>query len=91
MIVILCDSFQDAEDSYYLFLDYVRLTCPPWSVVRAFDKALIIDTDDDIRYVFIDYRYCNYLFKDKIFDLVEKEVFFEDLYTDETAREYFHF
>lgn len=88
MIVILCDSFQDAEDSYWLFLEYIEQTIPSWWVIRAIDEALIIDTDDDIRYMFVSWRYRGSLFKNQNVEFIEKEVFFEDLYSDE---KYFEF
>ena len=83
MIVILCDSYQDAQDSYWLFLEYIEQTMPIWAVVRAIDAALIIDTDDDIRYMFASFRYRGILFHDQNVEFVEKEIFFEDLYCDE--------
>lgn len=88
MIVILCDSFQDAQDSYWLFLEYIEETMPSYSIIRAIDAALLIDTDDDIRYMFVSWRYQGSLFEDQNVEFIEKEVFFEDLYSDE---KYFEF
>lgn len=85
MIVILCDSFSDAIDSYYLFLGYLEENEMRWCPCRCFDDALMIDTDEDLRYLFIDYKYKNLIFKknNKEIEFIEKEVFFEDLFSSE--------
>ena len=79
MIVILCDSYQDAQDSYWLFLEFMSETIPPWSAIRAIDAALIIDTDDAIRYMFVNFRYQDLIFRDKNVEFVDRDSFFEDL------------
>lgn len=59
MILILCDGMDGVESAYDCFLEYLYEN-HPWNVKRMFDSAYIIETDDDLRYAFVDRRYINY-------------------------------
>lgn len=77
MIVILCDSFQDAQDSFDIFVQFLE-EIEPFSIREVFEQCLCVDTDDDLRYVFIDYHLVNE-FNKMTPDILDANEFFEDL------------
>lgn len=79
-IVVLCNSYPEAEDAFLQFRSFLKSNCE-WCVVRSIDSALIIETDDDLRYMFMQYQYADPLFADRIVDRIDIDRFFEDLYT----------
>ena len=56
MIVVLCNSFEEAKDSFAKFMDFLEFY-EPQSITRVFESSYCVDTDDDLRYVFVDYRF----------------------------------
>lgn len=55
MFVILCNSFEEARSNFEDFISYLE-ECEPDSIVHIYKHSFGVDTDCDIRYVFIDYR-----------------------------------
>lgn len=55
MIVILCNDFEDAKDSYDMFVSFLE-EYEPFSIRRTYDASYCVETDDDLRYIFIDHR-----------------------------------
>lgn len=55
MIVILCNSFEEAQDSYDQFVSFLD-SFEPWSIKETYNAAYCVETDDDLRYIFIDRR-----------------------------------
>lgn len=53
MIIILCEDYDQATDAYGWFLT----TLPEWSIRRLFPYSNGVETDDGIRYIFIDKEY----------------------------------
>ena len=76
MIVILCDSFDDAKEVFEIFLEYLNREC--YVIKQNFKACYCVETDDDLRYIFIDYRMRN-IFKDMTPDFLDVEEFFEGL------------
>lgn len=82
MIVILCNSFEEAQDGYDMFVSFLEEN-EPWYIRTTYDASYCVETDDDLRYIFVDYRF-EALFK--TFDnpdVIEMDEFFEgisDLY-----------
>ena len=76
MIVILCDSFDDAKEAFEIFLEYLNWEC--YVIKQNFEACYCVETDDDLRYIFIDYRMRN-IFKDMTPDFLDVEEFFENL------------
>lgn len=58
MIVILCDSFEDAKEGFDLFMDFL-ISYEPLSIKQVFHSSYCVETDDDLRYIFVDYRFKN--------------------------------
>lgn len=80
MIVILCNSFEEAIHCFYIFLEFLEETSV-WNsqIKRVFDAAYCIETDDDLKYVFVDYRF------EKLFDkadCIDVDEFFEGIDND---------
>lgn len=76
MIVVLCESFQEAKESFQYFLEYLN----------GYDSFLIksvnryanwIETIEDLKYVFIDYRFAK-CYRDVGVDFIGHDCFFED-------------
>lgn len=79
MIVILCESFQAAINAFYTFLNFLEYH-EPWHIVNANHYGYFIETDDDLRYTFTDYRYYD-VFKQTLgVEFMEKDEFFEGIY-----------
>ena len=77
MIVILCKSWKAACEAYRLFLDFLEDN-EPWSI-RGVDKhGNCVETDDDLRYVFVDYR-MEHVFDDLRPDVIDLLDFFEGI------------
>lgn len=56
MIVILCESFQDAINSFRYFLHFLEDN-EPWSILQVWEKCQCVETDENLRYIFVDYRF----------------------------------
>ena len=76
MIVIFCESFTEAQEAYDLFINMLEEN-NPLCVLAADPYMLTVDTDDDLRYVFIDYRLLD-LFERLTPDILDVDRFFED-------------
>lgn len=55
MIVILCDSDQEACDKFDLFMQ-ILIDNEAWSITRIWPECNCVETDSDLRYIFVDYR-----------------------------------
>lgn len=77
MIVILCDNYKDAITAFNVFLDCIKYNTLS-SVIKCWPEACCLETDDDLRYIFIDYRFKN-LFNRHTPDFIDVEDFFMDL------------
>lgn len=78
MIVVLCNSFEEAQESFYIFLDFLE-TYEPSSISKVFKPAYCVETDDDLRYIFVDYRFRNLFHSFCTPDIIEKDEFFEGI------------
>lgn len=78
MIIILCDSYQDAKDSYDIFMDYLEHS-EPWEIRVTYDNCLCVETWDDLRYLFIYYRCLELLSIEDKEDVLYVDRFFEEL------------
>lgn len=70
MILILCNSYREACKAFRLFLDILDDN-EPWSIQNLFEEENCVETDDDLRYMFIDRRVVH------VFDRMRPDV--EDL------------
>lgn len=79
MIVILCNSFEEAQNDFQFFLNYLNY-CDPYSVSRVFRHSYCVETDGNLRYIFVDYRFKNlaWEFDDEI-DYIGSDEFFDDI------------
>lgn len=77
MIVILCPCCQDALDSFDVFMDFLE-TFEPFSIQQVFEDSSCVETDDDLRYLFVDYR-LEHLFQKSETDFVDMDEFFEGI------------
>lgn len=79
MIVILCDSWQDAMDAYNCFLDFLEQNEPD-HIDHCDSYGYYIQTDDDIRYIFTDYRWESTFEKIMGVEFVNSDQFFDGIY-----------
>lgn len=77
MIVILCDSFRDANEAYDIFVSVLERN-EPWNIRKSYNESLCIETEEDLRYIFVDWR-MKEVFKNVTPDFLDEEEFFEDL------------
>lgn len=79
MIVILCNSFQDVQDSFDIFMNFLE-SYEPFSIQKVFEYSYCVETDDDLRYIFVDYRFKNLASTfDDVIDYVDSDKFFEGI------------
>lgn len=79
MMVILCNSFQEVQDSYDIFVTYLEMN-EPGSIKETYDASYCVDTDDKLRYIFIDYRFEQLFLKMDNVDILYMDEFFDGLY-----------
>lgn len=75
MIIVLCNSFEEAVLSYEIFLEFLDEN-EPWHIKKIYDAAYCVETDDDLKYVFLDYRLGG-LFSEE--DCVDVNSFFDGI------------
>lgn len=77
MIVVLCDDFQQANDAFDVFVQWLQDE-HPWNIKNVNIHALRVETDDDLIYTFIDCRYARSL--EKYWqDMIDVDLFFEGI------------
>ena len=91
MIIILCNDWADANDAFDMFCAFLE-RYEPFMIKESDQFSLRVVTDDDLVYVFIDYRFRDALQR-KEADIIEADKFFEDLYShyDADIFEDFHY
>lgn len=77
MIVILCDSFEKACEYFQMFLEFLY-DLEPQSVRQVFSECNCVETDDDLRYIFIYHRFLHDFLYLKP-DILDADRFFEDI------------
>lgn len=75
IIVVLCDSFYAAMAAYDIFIEYLKIV-EPFSIRKEYKECYCVETDDDLRYIFVDYRMKN-VFKNMTPDYLDVAEFFE--------------
>ena len=75
MIVVLCKSFKSARKAFETFVEFLKDN-EPWSIIKIYDCSNSVETDDDLRYVFIDSRY-QHVFDQSRPDILWVSEFFE--------------
>lgn len=78
MVVVLCDSFQDAEDAYDCYVSFLE-NYNPWMIAETRDACNCIMTTENIYYIFVDYRAQSYFDPYKN-DIVDEGTFFDNLH-----------
>lgn len=77
MIVVLCNSFREAQDAFADFMDFLEKN-EPLSITNVFEYSYCVEIDH-LRYIFVDYRFGNMFKKFDRQDCVDKDEFFEGL------------
>lgn len=77
MIVILCKSYKEACRAYEFFIEFL-LDNEPWAIRKQFEHENCVETDDDLRYIFVDRR-VEKVFEKMRPDIVEVQQFFEGI------------
>ena len=80
MIVILCNSFEDVQDGFARFLDYLE-TYESGAIISDMSEYAYYVVVDDIQYVFTDYRFGELFqsFDDGDIGMMYLDEFFEDI------------
>lgn len=74
MIVVLCETFEEAQLSYHVYLDYLSEVMP-WVIKRIFGKCFCVETDDNLRYIFIHKGFSS-VFEKLNPDFIDRDDFF---------------
>lgn len=77
MIVILCSSFYRAVEAYQEFLDFIEWF-DPYLIKKNYPHSYCIETEEDLRYIFVDYRMEDLFIKMKA-DIIDDDEFFQDM------------
>lgn len=70
MIVVLCSSFEEAQFAYGVFVEFLDGNYP-WNIKHCHDAAYCVETDDNLKYVFVDYRFERLFNKSDVVDVDE--------------------
>lgn len=81
LVVILCDSYYEAEQAYDIFKDWLERH-ESWTIQRCYDCDNGITTRDGFAYIFIDARMVN-LFVGVTESITYVQEFFDEIMTDE--------
>lgn len=90
MIVILCPSYRMACDAFDIFVQFLE-GYEPQAIQKKFESGNCIETDDDLRYMFVDAR-LEHVFDGLRPDVMTVGEFFEginDYYFCEPISEYY--
>lgn len=81
MMVILCNSFDDAKDKFAIFMDYLE-TFESEIISNVFEYSYCVEIDDRMRYIFVDYRFENLFvnMENENIDILSSDEFFDSLY-----------
>lgn len=87
MIVVLCDDWWEAINCYNAFIAFGKEVEPGW-ITECDRFSLMVRTDDDLCYIFIDYRFEKVFteFCNPKYEFISSDRFFEA----EGADEYFY-
>lgn len=77
MIVILCRNYKTACRAYEIFVEFLEDN-EPWAIRQRFEHENCIETDDDLRYIFVDGR-VEKVFENMRPDVVDVQRFFEGI------------
>lgn len=78
LIVVLCNSFDDAEESFAKFMDFLE-TYEHLSIFKVFEYSYCVETDDNIKYIFVDYRFENLFIAFENVDILYSDEFFDGI------------
>lgn len=73
MVVVICNSFYDAKENYKNFLELIPLKGD--IIERRWDACNCVETDDNMRYIFVDPKIAN-TFDQKQNDFIGEDLFF---------------
>lgn len=74
---ILCNSFEGVRYAFSDFMDFLE-TFDPFLISKVYEYSYAIETVEDIRYIFIDYRFEPMFKRMKDTMLIGSDEFFED-------------
>lgn len=77
MMVVLCDSFDDARYAFSEFMDFLE-TFDPFLIEKVYEFSYCVETVEGIRYIFVDYRFEPMFNKMGNADCIGADEFFED-------------
>lgn len=92
MIVILCKSYESSCAAFDQFMEFLEDN-EPWAIKRVFKHTNCVETDDDLRYIFMDNRFVG-VFNHMLVDIVDVKKFFRginDFYYYDEVIEYDRF
>lgn len=77
MIVVLCDSFEQAVDAYECFVGYLEANMP-WCILNIWNASQCVETDENLRYIFVDRRFGGLFWKTRP-DIIGVQEFFKNM------------
>lgn len=78
MIIILCPDQRASVDAFEMFETWLWENEAPWVVIKCDRNALLIQTDEDLTYLFLHHRFLEFIDTEED-DVIEMEEFFEQL------------
>lgn len=87
MIAILCKDMWRAKQAFELFMQ-VLMDNEPYSITRVWSECNCVETDSDLKYIFIDYR-MEPMFQKMKADIINEDEFLfgiEDVFEIEMGR-----
>lgn len=78
MIAILCDSFEETQDAFDVFVSFLEKN-DSCSIKSIDDASYCVETDDDLKYVFADYRFESLFRTFECVDIINENDFFQNI------------
>lgn len=82
MVVVLCDTFQAAQDAYDCYVSFLE-SYDPFLIAKTYDSCNCVLTTEDIYYIFVVYwiQSCSkWAFDPAKNDFVDEGTFFDNLH-----------
>lgn len=84
LIIVLCPSYEDAEETYDKFISYLACCDSVEEIDAQYDYGLCVALDSDLTYIFIDEHWKPIIEQElnaQFIDYDYMETFLEDLFT----------
>ena len=78
VVIVMCDTWKDAQRAYKIYQELLDDNEPPSFIVERNDYCCCLQTDEDIRYIFVDRRMAKQ-FNQNLNDFIDVDMFLYEM------------